>query len=202
MKPEQDILKVIAAASNPVKIRTGRLRQNVELNNHPELMTIILHEGMIAIYRSKDHLLMRYSQGPMILGMNDLININENMYIKSLGDIRYEIIPMAQFNEIIDRENLWKEVAHILMYGIKRLVQAHQTTAGLTTYELIKNNLFNLMQESNEIRLNISASDYIREKTHLSRSRVMKILGELKIGGYIEIKRGTLMKVNKLPQEF
>ncbi|HEO9918192.1 TPA: helix-turn-helix domain-containing protein, partial [Enterobacter asburiae] len=45
-------------------------------------------------------------------------------------------------------------------------------------------------------------SDYILEKTRLSRSRVMKILGDLRIGGYIEINRGILKKINKLPEKY
>ena len=30
----------------------------------------------------------------------------------------------------------------------------------------------------------------------------MKILGDLRIGGYIEINRGILKKINKLPEKY
>ncbi|MGQ4695155.1 helix-turn-helix domain-containing protein [Enterobacter asburiae] len=42
----------------------------------------------------------------------------------------------------------------------------------------------------------------MQEKTHLSRSRVMKILSDLKAGDYIEIDRGILKKINRLPDNY
>ncbi|MCU6398542.1 helix-turn-helix domain-containing protein [Enterobacter quasiroggenkampii] len=58
------------------------------------------------------------------------------------------------------------------------------------------------MKEKEELRLSINASDYIQEKTHISRSRVMKILSDLKTVEYIEIKRGILTKIIKLPESY
>jgi len=202
MKPEKHILNIMSIASDPAKIRDGRMRQVISLNSHPEQMTFLLHEGTMAVYRSKDHLLMRYFEAPMIFGMNDLIDMTDGMFLKACGDIRYEIMPTKQFIDVVDHNNLWKEAAYTLMYVIKRFAQVHQTTAGLTTYELIKLNLAALMDEKEDLRLSINASDYIQEKTHLSRSRVMKILSDLKIGGHIELQRGILMKLNKLPENY
>jgi hypothetical protein len=36
-------------------------------------------------------------------------------------------------------------------------------------------------------------------KTQLSRSGVMRILADLKTGGFIEMEEGRLIKINKLP---
>ncbi|MGE8030143.1 helix-turn-helix domain-containing protein [Enterobacter mori] len=202
MKPEQHILNIISTVTDPARIRNGQMRQVISLNSYPEQMTFLLHEGTMAVYRSKDHLLMRYFEAPMIFGMNDLMDMTEGMFLKACGNIRYEIIPTKQFIELVDSNNLWKEAAYTFMYVIKRFAQVHQTTAGLTTYELIKQNLATLMDEKEDLRLTINASDYIQEKTHLSRSRVMKILSDLKIGGHIELQRGILMKVNKLPENY
>jgi len=58
------------------------------------------------------------------------------------------------------------------------------------------------MTEKEDLRLSVNACDYIQEKTHLSRSRVMKILSDLKTGDYIEIDRGILMKINRLPDNY
>ncbi|MCU3137330.1 helix-turn-helix domain-containing protein [Enterobacter cloacae] len=59
-----------------------------------------------------------------------------------------------------------------------------------------------LMNEDEALSAYINVSDYILEKTRLSRSRVIKILGDLRIGGYIEINRGILIKINKLPEKY
>ncbi|QYH16903.1 hypothetical protein HB664_12950 [Enterobacter sp. DNB-S2] len=59
-----------------------------------------------------------------------------------------------------------------------------------------------MMNEDEALSAYVNVSDYILEKTRLSRSRVMKILGDLCIGGYIEINRGILIKINKLPEKY
>ncbi len=58
------------------------------------------------------------------------------------------------------------------------------------------------MAKKETLRQTINTCDYIQEKTHISRSRVMKILSDLKIGNYIEIERGVLIKINKLPKTY
>ncbi|WNS34115.1 helix-turn-helix domain-containing protein [Enterobacter asburiae] len=88
------------------------------------------------------------------------------------------------------------------MYALKRFSEVYQNSAGLSTYELIRINLNALMEEEEELRLSINVSDYIQDKTRLSRSRVMKILSDLREGDFIEVKRGILLKVNKLPANY
>ncbi|MHA0938650.1 helix-turn-helix domain-containing protein, partial [Enterobacter kobei] len=61
------------------------------------------------------------------------------------------------------------------------------------------NELFN---EDPSVRNNITVESYIREKTHLSRSGVMRILAGLKKGGYIEMQRGVLINIVKLPEKY
>lgn len=138
----------------------------------------------------------------MIVGMNILIDTNEGFYMQAHSDVEYEILSNKSVIDIIERENLWKEAAYFFMFGVQRLLEAHQTSAGRTTYELIKQNLMSLMAEKDELRMMVNACDYIMDKTHISRSRVMKILSDLKTGDYIVIERGVLIKINKLPETY
>ncbi|MGN7896837.1 helix-turn-helix domain-containing protein [Enterobacter sp. 22452] len=188
--------------SDTARIRTGRERQLISLDNYDEPMTFLLHSGIVAVYRTRDQLLLKFIQAPMIIGMNDLIDTNAGIYMLACGEIKYEIRPLASTLEIIDTRNLWQEAAYSYMYAIKRLLEAHETSVGLSTYELIRLNLVALMTEKEDIRLNVNACDYIQEKTHLSRSRVMKILSDLKTGDYIEIHRGVLTKIHRLPENY
>ncbi|WP_237584635.1 helix-turn-helix domain-containing protein [Cronobacter muytjensii] len=50
--------------------------------------------------------------------------------------------------------------------------------------------------------MNINASQYITSTTNLSKSYVMKVIQELRIGGYVEIQRGRLITIGKLPQKY
>ncbi|UJD93796.1 Crp/Fnr family transcriptional regulator [Lelliottia amnigena] len=202
MKPENHILKIIEAISDPTRIRNGRERKIISVDNYEEAMTFILHSGTVAIHRSSDSLLLKFVEAPMIVGMNILIDTNEGFYMQAHGDVQYEILSNNSVIDIIERENLWKEAAYFFMFGVQRLLEAHQTSAGRTTYELIKQNLMSLMAEKDELRMMVNACDYIMDKTHISRSRVMKILSDLKTGDYIVIERGVLIKINKLPETY
>ncbi|MCV2534654.1 helix-turn-helix domain-containing protein [Enterobacter wuhouensis] len=202
MKPENFIIKLIDELSEPSRVRLGRERQIISLDYHEEPMTFILHSGIAAVYRTRDQLLLKFIEAPMIVGMNDLIDTNAGFYMQACGEIKYEIKPLKSTLEIINQRNLWQEAAYSYMYAIKRLLEAHETSVGLSTYELIRLNLVSLMTEKEDLRLSVNACDYIQEKTHLSRSRVMKILSDLKTGDYIEIDRGILMKINRLPDNY
>lgn len=165
-------------------------------------MVVLIHEGLLAAYRNSDQLLLRYFQAPLIVGINALVDMNEGIVYKAYSEVRYELQPRAAVLEKIDSANLWRETAMLFMYGVKRYAEAHRTSAGLSTYEMIRVNLFALMEEEEELRLSINVSDYIQDRTRISRSRVMKILSDLREGNFIEIKRGILLKVNKLPENY
>ncbi|MCW4781862.1 helix-turn-helix domain-containing protein [Enterobacter chuandaensis] len=202
MKPENYIIKLIHELSEPARVKLGRQRQIISLDQHEEPMTFILHSGIAAVYRTRDQLLLKFIEAPMIVGMNDLIDTNAGFYMQACGEIKYEIKPLKSTLEIINNRNLWQEAAYSYMYAIKRLLEAHETSVGLSTYELIRLNLVALMTEKEELRLAVNACDYIQEKTHLSRSRIMKILSDLKAGGYIDVERGILMSIHRLPDNY
>lgn len=202
MKPEKRIQHLITAISDPSRVQKAQKRQTVSLNNQAEPVTFILHEGTIAVFRDKDRLLMSYTQGPLILGLNDLIDVNSELLVQAYSDIHYEVLPLKTVLETVRREHLWEDVAYYFMFSVKRLIETHRVSVGLSTYELIRYNLDALMGEKDDLRLMVTACDYILDKTHLSRSRVMKILRDLRTGGYIELKRGILLSVNKLPESY
>ncbi|MBL5897833.1 helix-turn-helix domain-containing protein [Lelliottia amnigena] len=202
MKPEGIIKTLIHEISDPSCIRHGQERTIISLDNYEHDMTFILHVGTVAVHRSTDQLLLKFSEAPMIIGMNDLFNAHEGMYYQVHGEVKYEIRKKSDILALLDSKNLWKEAAYCYMYGVKELLTAHKKSAGLTTYELIRQSLMTLMAKKETLRQTINTCDYIQEKTHISRSRVMKILSDLKIGNYIEIERGVLIKINKLPKTY
>lgn len=202
MKPENEEKRIIAAITNPHRVRQAVSRQIITMEKYPEPMTLVIHEGMLAAYRTRGKLLMKYFQGPMLVGMNALMDMNANFYFKACGEVKYEIIPRNEVLNIIDRERLWKEAALLYMFGIKRLIEINNVSVGLSTYEIIRENIIALINEKDDLRLTVNVCDYIQEKTRLSRSRVMKILSDLRIDGHIDIKRGILIAVHKLPEKY
>ncbi|MEB5959751.1 helix-turn-helix domain-containing protein [Enterobacter sichuanensis] len=202
MKPIHEIKKIITTISEPSLIRSAKARQIISTNTHQEPMVLVIHDGLLAAYRNSDQLLLSYFQAPLVVGLNEIFDMNNGIVYKVYSDTRYELQPRNEVIAKINNANLWREVAYLLMFGVKRFAEAHQTSAGLSTYELIRINLLSLMEEEEDLRLAINMCDYIQEKTRLSRSRIMKILSDLRDGGYIEIKRGVLLNVSKLPMKY
>lgn len=79
MKPETHFNTLIEAASDTRRIQSGKPRQLISLEKKTEPVTFILHEGVVAIYRSSDRLLIKYIKAPMITGMNELIDTNADI---------------------------------------------------------------------------------------------------------------------------
>lgn len=202
MKPENDIRRLIEAASDPGKIRMAKNRQLITLGQFTEPQTLILHDGLLSFTRGRGHLLISTIKGPMIFGSNISMPDNFDVYFKSIGYSQYEILPRASFAEAIEKNGLWENLANLLMFAQVHLINTYSNLIGVSTYALICNQLYALMVEEDDIRLTITACDYIQSKTLLSRSGIMKILGDLKKGNHIELKRGILLTINQLPENY
>lgn len=105
-------------------------------------------------------------------------------------------------NAIIKEKALWGLLSQQLMYVYSRLYNNVMPQGAPTAYEMIRQQLIKLTEEEEDYRLSVTAEKYIREKTHLSRSGVMRILADLKTGGFIEMEEGRLIKINKLPAKY
>lgn len=74
--------------------------------------------------------------------------------------------------------------------------------AQLSSYEIIRLQLLELMQEPERLRLNVTAANYIQNRTYLSRSGIMRILSQLRDAQCITLQRGVLLEVHSLPPKF
>ena len=97
---------------------------------------------------------------------------------------------------------MWEVLAkHMVVVSSKLFSYSRQLSAP-TAYEVICSQLIELMHESESLRETLSAERFIRDRTHLSRSSIMKILADLKTGGYISIENGRLVAIHHLPQKY
>jgi hypothetical protein len=202
LKPEEHIIALTNAVTDPSRIQAGRERQVISLSRYPAPVCIIIHEGVISIFREKDHVMITNVSAPFIIGVNLLIEKNHDVYIQARGSIRYEVIARDEFVETLEQKDLWRNLSYVFMYNSKRFLEYSSLSVGVSTYAIVCNNLKRLMTEPENLRAKITACEYIKDKTQLSRSGIMKILSDLKLGGYISIERGILLDINKLPDKY
>lgn len=108
-------------------------------------------------------------------------------------------IPLEVVQNAIQEHNLWKPLSQHMMFLFERLYISGEQLSAPTASEIVYTQLNELMCEDPDIRQQITAERYIRDKTELSRSRIMGILSELKKDGHIETQKGILVNIRELP---
>lgn len=177
-----------------------RRRLNFVVGN--ERLCYVLLKGRVMIHRSNHDLAMATVQGPAVIGLSNLHQTQMRGYIKTFNNCDIVILKMDFVNETVKRHNLWEPLAYHLMSLAGKLFHSYEDLTGPSAYDIVIAQLYALSNEEPSFRLSVTAESYIRDKTHLSRSGVMRILSALKEGGYIDMQRGVLLNINKLPEKF
>ncbi|KFC09644.1 hypothetical protein GTGU_00791 [Trabulsiella guamensis ATCC 49490] len=203
MKPSDHIQTLTSALSSPENIRTARPRQLISLRHIPEPMVCLLHEGIVGIFRESDHLLVAHLYAPFVLGFALSETTRQpQIYLKTRNTVRYEMIPRLQALTLFDEKQLWKSVACVQGFMTTELFRQPASYVGQSSYQLIRQTLLAFMQEDELLRHNMTALEYLQERTLLSRSGIQRILSELKKGDYIALDNGKLLAIHRLPERF
>lgn len=181
--------------------RTAR-GERLDLQINGQGMCYLILEGTIAIYRRSDDMMLSTARSPGLFGLANLTDIYFNDYIKTVSPCLIGTLTTERVNEIIKEKALWGLLSKQLMFVYSRLYNNVMPQGAPTAYEMIRQQLVKLMEEEESYRLGVTAERYIREKTQLSRSGVMRILADLKTGGFIEMEDGRLIRINKLPAKY
>ncbi|MGU3523335.1 helix-turn-helix domain-containing protein [Enterobacteriaceae bacterium C23F] len=167
-----------------------------------EARSYVITEGMFNIYREADDLMMGSMQGPALAGFSTFTLNNNTTYIKTITPCKIAVLAQSEAEKIIDQHNLWKLLAQHRGETLRKLYFSHTSLIIPTAYEAIRIQLLLLMNEPEEYRLSVPVEGYIRQKTLMSRSGIMKILSQLRQGDYIHVENGKLISVNKLPDRY
>jgi CRP-like cAMP-binding protein len=154
-----------------------------------------LTEGEVDMHREVDDILLLTMQAPKILGLS-LLNSDECFhYMKTTKNSKLIAIEQAHFCEVIEANNLWKEVFTITSSIVKSYFKRDERFCSKSVYDVIKNNLEVLWDSPPGERKKTSIFKYILSRSDMSRSSLSKVLKDLNDGGYITISRGKLLNV-------
>ncbi|MDA8481279.1 helix-turn-helix domain-containing protein [Citrobacter sp. Awk 4] len=157
----------------------------------------IIVSGSVEAHRTADHLLVVRVSAPSILGLG----ISDS-YIITAEPCKIATLSLAEVHQHIQELGMWEVLAkHMVVVSSKLFSYSRQLSAP-TAYEVICSQLIELMHESESLRETLSVERFIRDRTHLSRSSIMKILADLRLGGYISIENGRLLAIHHLPQKY
>lgn len=160
-------------------------------------MCYLVSSGSVEAHRDIDDLIIVTVQAPSVLGLGI-----HGVYLLTTSTCQIASLPLEDAMKHITTQDLWETVSRHMMILTGKLYSYSRQLSAPTVYEIICNQLVELMGESAPLRENIAVERYIREKAHVSRSSVMKILADLKTGGYITIKEGRLIEIHHLPPKY
>jgi CRP-like cAMP-binding protein len=198
------LFQVVDEASDAFVLQRHRV---LPIFDEPDKQCLyLMTEGRFAISRDSDGLYIATISSPLTLGLSMLFHeelTQERQHtLSSLSECRGYRVPVCLAAERITELNLWPDVAAVLAYLFELLIHRDQHLVGVSAYAMVRYNLMQISEYSNTERMDINVEKYIHQHTRLSRSGIMKILSDLRFGGYINMKRGRLISINNLPENY
>ncbi|MEF3102595.1 CRP-like cAMP-binding protein [Raoultella ornithinolytica] len=161
----------------------------------------LLLQGSVALHRRGDGIVLNSESAPFILGVSSQLS-SEHLYVRALETSEIARMSLDCFNNIVMQQDLWEHFSKLLIYTASRVYEHCAQISQMSAYDIIRFQLVELMQEPDAIRQKITAAAYIKSRTYLSRSGIMRILAELRTGKYITMERGVLLNINHLPRKY
>lgn len=159
-----------------------------------------VRKGLISIENKESNLALGIAPAPVSLGFTSALS--EKLLLRALEECEVATVPLETVMARLEQKQLWEIMAkHMIIITNKLFIQSEMATAP-TAYDLLCNQLRALNEEPESIRQQVAAYQYILDRTHLSRSSVMKMLSALRQGGYIELDQGRLITIRHLPSRY
>lgn len=202
LKPVADIDKIIEQVSpfaTPFNANKGEI---LRYYIGSKRTCYILHQGSVTLNRRGDGMVLNSEQATFVLGVSNQFSKSENLYLRVNENAQMSRLPLERFNLLIESFSLWESLCKLMIYTASRVYEHCTLISQMSSYEIIRFQLLELMNESERIRSSMTAANYIKSRTYLSRSGIMRILGELRDAGCIDLKRGVLLSIKNLPLKY
>jgi hypothetical protein len=201
-KPLEHIQRLIDAITPYSESFTPLKGEALRYMHHNRRVCYLLHEGNATLHRRGDGMILNSEKGPFLMGVSNLQTQLAHLYVRPMENAKMSRIPLERLSLVIEKENLWESLCHLIIFTASRIYEHCAMIAQLSSYEIIRFQLLELMQEPERLRLNVTAANYIQNRTYLSRSGIMRILSHLRDAQCITLQRGVLLEVHSLPPKF
>lgn len=164
--------------------------------------TFVILDGVISL-RRREQVLVGIAKAPFIMGLTNSIMKNDVQYdLVSEGRCSGYYLSASQTISVIEECQLWREAFYWLTWLNRILEQRDYQLIGNNSYEQIRSTLISMLEWEESLRSRVGVMNYIHQRTRISRSVVAEVLAALRKGGYIEMSKGKLISINRLPSEY
>ncbi|MBF0035533.1 hypothetical protein HAX39_23480 [Citrobacter freundii] len=144
------------------------------------------------------------AMGPNIINIDNINVSGLEFSLEAVTPCLVDSINYTDFQEVISENDLWKDMYELTVNRIRYLGMRALTAGMQSSYEIIRTYLLYLENETAyNLKQRYTVVKFMQTFTRLSRSMILRVLAELKIGGFIELENGKLIRVcRKLPEKF
>ncbi|WP_274922522.1 helix-turn-helix domain-containing protein [Citrobacter youngae] len=162
----------------------------------------LLESGSISLNRRGDGMVLNSERSPFIMGISNQSAYGDRLYVRALEKSSLIRLPLERFNLLLEKFSLWESTCALLIYTSSRIFEHCTMITQMSSYDIVKFHLNQLMHESPSYRTSITAANYIKERTYLSRSSIMRIISDIKSAGLLSIEKGVLIDLKPLPLKY
>ncbi|EGT4252623.1 hypothetical protein D8W73_00790 [Citrobacter amalonaticus] len=167
-----------------------------------QLDCYIIRSGAISLSRQPDDILLELLEAPTIRGLTPVDKTSQSMFVlRVIEPSEVAILKKDVFYSLLTELNLWQVYAKHLELVVGMGGEVLCKLVSPSAYLMVRYQLYELMSKPLTLRSSITAENYIRSKTRLSRSSIMNTLSVLKTGGYISIEDGRLIEIKHIPTQ-
>lgn len=168
-----------------------------------EQFALLLQTGTLAIHRQQDDLLMEIVTAPYIFGINArMMGCSTEYKLITHSPCTGFYLPAATARTLIQQAGLWREAFCWLSWHHRVMEIRDKQLVGNNSYSQIRSTLLDMAQWDETLRMRVGVMNYIQRRTRISRSVVAEVLAALRQGNYINMVRGKLVSINRLPAEY
>ncbi|MEX5411994.1 helix-turn-helix domain-containing protein [Atlantibacter hermannii] len=172
-------------------------------NDQGEQQCWYFKEGFLDIWRENNDIHVELLAAPVLLSLSgDPIPSPLNYKIVTKTHCTGFSLPVSRAMDVIDKQGLWKSFCHWQTYQMRWFEWRDAQFIGTSTYAQIRSTLLTMANWDAELRSQIGVINYIQTHTHISRSVIAEMLSALRKGNYIEMQKGKLIAVHKLPLNY
>jgi len=168
-----------------------------------EQYTFVIQTGIVAIHRQPDDLLLGIVTNPFIFGLAAGMTEHQQKYtIISQSSSSGFYLPATTARQLIQQSDLWQDAFCWLSWINRILAKRNMQLVGNNSYTQIRAMLLDMAEWDESLRAKIGVMNHIQRSTRISRSVVAEVLSALRQGNYINMNRGKLVSINRLPAEY
>lgn len=163
----------------------------------------ILDTGEVELCSTKNDMVISNFRDRTIIGLSTGFFEQDFFYIRTVTEVKLFRINLNDLTAIIENKQMWKDACVIISWNLGVCLSTYNVVINSDSiYSIVKVYLEMLWNEHRDNLSGIAISNFILRRAPISRSSLTKILKELTDGGYIEVKRGRLVSLNKLPMQY